>query len=102
MKNIKLTKLFSYTNADIVLYGHDHTFCVNHNSNRWFINSGALGCPRGKSTATAGILNICDGKISFEHLDVSYNVDIVVKKICELKYPQYKFILKRFYGVDID
>ena len=46
----------------------------------------------------AGVLDIKDDKINFEQLDISYNVDRVIKDIKKLKFPFYEGILKIFYG----
>ena len=91
-------KLFNEVNSDIYVYGHTHITCINNTDSKCFINTGSLGCPLQTNIANAGILDIKDDKINFEKLDISYNVDEVVKEIKELRFPFYKEILKIFYG----
>lgn len=92
-------EMFKEIEADIFLYGHTHTYCVNTEENRWYINTGSLGCPMDSNVAKAGILEICNGKIEFKSINVSYNVEEVIEKINSLKFPLYQQILKLFYGV---
>lgn len=91
-------EMFSDVNADIYVYGHTHVPCINNRENKWFINVGSLGCPLQSNIENAGVLDIKDDKINFEQLDISYNVDRVIKDIKKLKFPFYEGILKIFYG----
>ncbi len=91
-------KMFIGIDSDIYVYGHTHVACINNKYNKWYINPGSLGCPLQSDIANAGVLNIEDDKISFEQLDISYNVDEVIKEIKKIKFPFYEEILKIFYG----
>lgn len=69
-------RMFSDIDADIILYGHDHIPSVNRDERRLFANFGSLGCPaKDGNVARAGILTIDDGKLDFESIKVSYEVD---------------------------
>lgn len=93
--------MFNGIEADIFLYGHTHTAIVNNKEDKWYINSGSLGCPMNSNIANAGVLDIKAGKIGFEQLAISYNVDEVIKEIEKLKFPFYEGILKIFYSITI-
>ena len=90
-------ELFSYVDADIYLYGHSHTTSINNENNKWYINTGSLGCPSGSNIAKAGILEINKGKVNFKAIEVQYDVEKVIKEIKKIKFPFYEKILKIFY-----
>lgn len=91
-------EMFKEYDADIFLFGHTHTYSINEIDNKWYINTGSLGCPLNSNIAKAGLLEINDGKIKFESIDVEYNVKEIVDEIYKLKFPFYEEILKIFYG----
>lgn len=91
-------KMFSEIDTDIFIYGHTHTTSINNKNNKWYINSGSLGCPIKSNIANAGILEINNSEIHYEQLKIEYNVNEVIQKIEKLKFPFYKEILKIFYG----
>ena len=93
-------KMFSDINADIFLYGHTHTTSINNSNNKWYINTGALGCPGKSNIARAGILEINNDEIIYEQLNIEYDVNKAIEQIERLKFPFYKNILKIFYGKD--
>ena len=93
-----LDELFTKIDADIIIYGHDHS--PSHiEGNKIYINPGALGCP-GKdiNIARAGILNIND-IVTYQQLNLEYNVQDVIDKIEKLNYPAKDIIKKIFYGI---
>lgn len=90
-------EMFKENTADIFIYGHTHTFSVNNINDKFYINTGALGCPMGNNIARAGILEINKGKIEFKRINVEYNVKEIINKINNLKFPFYEQILKIFY-----
>lgn len=91
--------MFQNIEADIIIYGHNHNPSVYNESDKWYINCGSLGCPIGTSNcAGAGILDIDNGNIIYEQLSVPYDVNKVIDNIKSMKYPDYKNILKFFYG----
>lgn len=92
-------EMFKGIDADVFLYGHTHNYSVNSKDNIWYINVGSLGCPMHTNIARAGILEIHDGKISFEAINVEYNVQEIIEEIKKLRNPFYKGILKIFYGI---
>lgn len=93
-----LNKMFNHIDADIFLYGHDHKSNVIMGE-KIYINCGSLGCPSvDKSIARAGILCIGD-KISYDNVEVEYNVASVIEDINLLGYPESNNIKKYFYGV---
>lgn len=89
-------EMFKENTADIFIYGHTHTFSVNNINDKFYINTGALGCPMGNNIARAGILEINKGKIEFKRINVEYNVKEIIDKINNLKFPFYEQILKIF------
>lgn len=93
----EIEELFNNINADIFLYGHTHTINVKKSKNKWYINPGALGCPKKSNIANAGILEINNDRINFKQLAITYNVNNVINKIKTLQFPFYKEILKIFY-----
>ena len=91
--------MFTNINADIFLYGHTHTYSVNTEENKWYINAGSLGCPKGKNAAQAGILEINNEEITFNSINVNYDIKDVVEKIKSIKAPFCEKVLQIFYGV---
>ena len=91
-------EMFSEIDADIYIYGHTHTTSINNKNNKWYINSGSLGCPIKSNIANAGILEINKNEICYKQLKIEYNVNEVIKEIERLRFPFYKGILKIFYG----
>ena len=92
-----LKKMFSNINADIVLYGHNHSRNICK-YDKYYINVGSLGCPGvDKNIARAGIVNIQNGSIKFVPVDLKYDVDEVVRAIDEINYPDADNIKKYFY-----
>ena len=75
-----------------------YTYSVNCKEDRWYINTGSLGCPKGSDIAKAGILEINNGKIKFNAINVKYNVKEIIEEIKKLKFPFYRKILEIFYG----
>lgn len=99
--NLKENKeMFSDIDADIYLYGHTHKSIFNRDSNKIYINPGALGCPGKTNNAPYGILKIDNNKVEYKQLVVEYNVETVIKDIKKIAFPGYKGVLKLFYGVD--
>lgn len=90
--------MFSGIDADIFIYGHTHTYSINNENNKWYINSGSLGCPTRNNMANAGILEINEDEVRYEQLNIKYNVNEVIQEIENLKFPFYKEILQIFYG----
>ena len=92
--------MFKNIDADIIVYGHNHIPAVNNESNKWYINSGSLGCPGNDcNIARAGIININNNNITYEELNLHYDVKKVIKNIEDMKYPEFENILKYFYGL---
>lgn len=91
-------EMFKGIEADIFLYGHTHTFSLNYGEDKWFINAGSLGCPLDGNVAKAGIIEIKNGKVDFQSINVKYNVKEIIQKINELKFPLYKEIIRIFYS----
>jgi putative phosphoesterase len=92
--------MFSNIEADIIVYGHNHTSSINNESNKWYINSGSLGCPIGTiNSARAGLLDLDRDNITYRELNVCYDVKKVIEDIKNMKYPDFENILKYFYGI---
>lgn len=96
----ELKHLFQGVHADIIVYGHSHATCVNKESDIWYINPGATGCPMFNGNyAKAGVIELCKDAIQYQQLDVVYPVNKVIEKIQRTAFPDYKTILKYFYGI---
>ena len=95
---IENQNMFKNIDADIFLYGHTHSFCVNNNENKWYINPGSLGCPMNNNIANAVILNINNERVNIQCLNIKYNVEETIEEIKRIKFPMYREILKIFYG----
>ena len=91
-------EMFSGIEADIYLYGHTHERIFNTINNKIYINPGALGCPGKTNNATYGILEIKNNEINYEQLNIAYNVEKVISHIKTVAFPDYKNVLKFFYG----
>ena len=96
---IENKEMFREYDDDIFLFGHTHMRSINKIDNKWYINTGSLGCPLNSNIAKAGLLEINNGKIKFKRIDVEYNVKEIIEEIYRLKFPFYKKILKIFYGI---
>ena len=95
----ELKELFDVKQYDIFIFGHTHTCSINNEENKWYINTGSLGCPMNSNIAKAGILEISDGKVNFSSINIEYNVKEIIEEINKLKFPFYKKILHIFYGM---
>ena len=94
-----LNMMFADVEADIILYGHNHNRSICK-GDKYFINVGSLGCPsNNKNIARAGTLNIENGKIEIESIDLTYDASEVVRAINEINYPDAENIKRYFYGV---
>ena len=92
-------KMFANIDSDIILYGHNHNRNICK-GDKIYINVGSLGCPsQDKNIARAGILNIENGAVEFEPIDLEYDVDEVIRKIDKINYPDADNIKKYFYGI---
>lgn len=89
--------MFDGIDADIFLYGHTHTISINNKENMWYINPGTVGCPMNSNIAHAGVLEINDEKVTFQCLNIEYDVEKVIEEIKRLRFPMYEKILKIFY-----
>ena len=96
MENVEM---FKEIDADIFLYGHTHTCSINIEEDKWYINTGTLGCPMDSNIARAGLLEINNEKVEFNPINVEYNVSEIIQEINKLKFPFYKEILQIFYGI---
>lgn len=86
--------------ADVCLYGHDHSRNVDVSGGRIRADFGALGCPaKLHDIARAGIVHIEDGMARAETLDVRYDVSPTLRAIKEFNYPAKDTILRIFYGL---
>ncbi|GKU24461.1 phosphodiesterase [Clostridium folliculivorans] len=95
-----LEMMFQDVEADIIVYGHNHAPLINHELNKWYINTGSLGCPSNNiNIARAGIIIVNEESIKYEELKVSYEVKKVIEDIKNIGYPDFKNILKYFYGI---
>lgn len=95
-----LDRIFADTDADIILYGHDHAPCVQRTAKALYINPGSLGCPaRDGNIARGGVLHLDGGSARFEPLRVVYDSSSVVTDIRLAAYPSHAEVLKYFFGI---
>ena len=96
-----LLSLFPDMEQDVVIYGHDHTRTICQSENKWFVNSGSLGCPaHERNIARAAILEITETSHVFvQSIEVQYDVFKVLKDIDQLAYPASEEIKRFFFGV---
>lgn len=95
----ELKELFRGKQDDIFIFGHTHTYSIINEENKWYINTGSLGCPMNSNIAKAGLLEINNEKITFSSINIQYNVKEIIKEFNKLKFPFYKKILHIFYGM---
>lgn len=94
-----LLAMFADMESDIVIYGHDHDRNICR-GDKLYINVGSLGCPaKDHDIARAGVLTIENGKPTIEPIDVRYDVDVVIRKIDTLNYPESEIVKNWFYGL---
>lgn len=92
----KISKIFEYIDADIIIFGHDHNGYI-YKGDKTFINVGTLGCTNlniGK--AKFGILTIDNGNIGYESILIDYDVTPEINKMDELNVPD-KELIKRIF-----
>ena len=93
-------QLFKNFDANIFLFGHTHIRCVTKTrSGNLYINPGSVGCPIGTEAASTGILTITPQKVSYEQIDVSYDVDHAIADMLQYSYhlPAIDYTVNRFY-----
>ena len=94
-----LLTMFADVKSNVIIYGHDH-FRNICRGDKLYINVGSLGCPsKEHDVARAGVLNIEDGKADIEPVDVRYDVDVVIRQIDDLNYPEADVVKRIFYGL---
>ncbi len=94
-----LKNMFADVEGDVVLYGHNHNRNICK-GDKFYINFGSLGCPAGdKNIARAGVVNIENGNVETEPIDLEYDADEIIRVIDEINYPDAENIKRYFYGV---
>lgn len=95
-----LENMFARYDADIILYGHDHSKTIKEAGGKWYINVGSLGCPAAeRNVARAGILEIEGSDVSVRSVDIEYDASKVIDEINRINFPAAKEIKMFFYGV---
>lgn len=95
-----LENMFARYDADIILYGHDHSRTIKEAGGKWYINVGSLGCPTAeRNVARAGILEIDGSDVSVRSVDIEYDASKVIDEINRINFPSAKEIKMFFYGV---
>lgn len=93
----EIKSLFRCKDGNIYLYGHTHVKCISEKDNILYINPGSVGCPLNTSKALYGIIDIENGKYSYQSFEAIYDVKHVISDIEALNYPMNKFMIWRFY-----
>ncbi len=89
--------LFEHNKCDIIIYGHTHKSNVV-NGKKMFINPGSLGVLNANKNGEYAILTIAEDSIDCQIMEIKYNVNDLIYKIRELKYPMSEKILNIFYS----
>lgn len=77
-----LQEIAKETSADVIISGHTHLPYHTRACKKDIINAGSVGKPKhGNSNSTYVILDILDGKLSTEIVEVSYDVDRMIQAI---------------------
>jgi len=85
--------------AQVCLFGHDHTRRIEEKNGRIFADFGSLGCPgKDRNIARAGILDVSGGKAEVCAIDVGYDVESVIRVMDELDPPARKTVQRIFFG----
>ena len=92
-----LEDLFEERDARIFLFGHTHSPYYKVVNSKYYINPGSLGCPSKTGCASVGILKVAKEEISYENIQVEYDVNKVIRDIRKLNYPLNDFMIKKFY-----
>lgn len=96
-------KMFAEHDADIIIYGHNHTNCFAQGNTKMYVNCGSLGCPHELlGEAKGGIITIDEGKAEFELVIANYDINQVISKIDSIQYPDFEIIKGIFYGVNLE
>ena len=92
-------ELFAGHDADVYLFGHTHNLMEIHENGKHFINPGCVGCPIATGSASAGILDINNGEISYQRIDAYYDIDKVIHEMEQLipEYPAARHMIEEFY-----
>lgn len=91
-------EIFCELDADVYLFGHTHQKNTLHEAGKWFINPGALGCPKGTNHAPYGILRIDENGVNYLEYEAEYDVENVIQDMKKLQYPDADMVLRVFYG----
>lgn len=95
----ELKKMFQNIDSDIIIYGHNHSRNICK-SDKIYINVGSLGCPaQDKNIARGGIVDIENGIVEIQPIDIKYDVNPIINRIDKLNYPDAANIKKYFYGI---
>ena len=95
-----LDRMFAGETADVILYGHDHSPCIQRTDDSLYINPGSLGCPaRDGNIARGGILAIENGHAAFTPLRIKYDAASVVADIDRYAYPSHAEVKQFFFGI---
>lgn len=93
-------KIFRYAHANVYLFGHTHVRDLQiGRRGDFFINPGSVGCPIGTESASAGILEINGKQISYQQIDVDYNIDQAIDDMMSYndELPAIEYTVDQFY-----
>lgn len=96
-------EIFAGYDADVYLYGHTHIRNLQQSkSGKLYINPGSVGCPIGTDSASAGILDVEKDKITYEQLDIVYDIETVIDDMLQhsSEVPAIDYTVRRFYRED--
>ena len=92
-----MLNLFSYLDADIIIFGHDHSGYI-YKGNKTLINIGTLGCTNlNVGKAKFGILTIDHNNIDIQEYLIDYDITPEIKKMDELNVPDKELIKRIFF-----
>lgn len=92
-----LDNLFKDIEGDVICYGHEHVSDFTQGK-KLYLDPGSCGCPYPEKDIARGlILTINEGKVTHEHLKISYNSLKVVEDMYQKDMPEKEFISTNFY-----
>ena len=92
-ENVKA--LFADKNADLIVFGHNHTVHLYDDKSTVYFNPGSVGLNNG-AYAVYGIVTIEEDEFSFERVKVPYDNEEFIRGFNEKQVPAKELIFDKF------
>lgn len=91
-----MDRAFSGESAQIVFYGHDHTYndCIGK---RRYVNPGPLGCPGKESEAPVAVFETDGDGWQIRRFLIPYDKEETVRRLRRIRTPDWKEVIGWFY-----